>query len=86
MATGIGAMSVAMLTLPLTSVLMATLLLGSDGVTVMPLVIVAVVVAYVASARIAPAVLASPTPASPVTASPAAGEAIAAGGSHDEHD
>jgi H+/Cl- antiporter ClcA len=55
MACGIGAMAAVMLTLPLTSVLLATLLLGSDGFTVMPLVIVAVVVCYVASARIAPA-------------------------------
>jgi H+/Cl- antiporter ClcA len=53
-AMGIGAMTVVMLTLPLTSVLLATLLLGSDGLTVIPLVIVAVVVAYVAAARIAP--------------------------------
>jgi len=43
-AMGIGAMSVVMLTLPLTSVLLATVLLFSDGVTVMPLVIVSVVV------------------------------------------
>ena len=54
-ATGIGAMPVAMLTLPFTSALLATLLLASDGLAVMPLVIVAVVVAYVASARIGPA-------------------------------
>jgi hypothetical protein len=54
-ATGIGAMSVVMLTLPLTSVLLATLLVASDGLAVMPLVIVAVVVAYVASARLTPA-------------------------------
>ena len=54
-AMGIGAMSVVMLRLPLTSVLLATLLLASDGLAVMPLVIVAVVVAYVASARLTPA-------------------------------
>ena len=54
-AMGIGAMSVVMLTLPLTSVLLPTLLLLSDGLAVMPLVIVAVVVAHVAAARIAPA-------------------------------
>jgi H+/Cl- antiporter ClcA len=54
-AMGIGAMSAVMLTLPLTSVLLATLLLASDGVAVTPLVIVAVVVAYVAAARLAPA-------------------------------
>src|ERR1022692_3501120 len=53
-AMGIGAMCAVMLTLPLTSVLLATLLLASDGLAVMPLVIVAVVVAYVARARIAP--------------------------------
>jgi H+/Cl- antiporter ClcA len=54
-AMGIGAMTVVMLRLPLTSVLLATLLLGADGLAVMPLVIVAVVVAYVASARLTPA-------------------------------
>jgi H+/Cl- antiporter ClcA len=53
MAMGIGAMCAVMLRLPLTSVLLATLLLYSDGVMVMPLVIVAVVVAYVLSARFA---------------------------------
>ena len=46
-----------MLRLPLTSVLLATLLLASDGVRVMPLAIVAVVVSYVVTAR--PAYLAS---------------------------
>jgi H+/Cl- antiporter ClcA len=53
-AMGIGAMSAVMLTLPLTSVLLATLILGSDGLAVMPLAIVSVIVAYVASARLAP--------------------------------
>ncbi|GAA2974953.1 chloride channel protein [Streptomyces lactacystinicus] len=52
-AMGMGAMSVAMLRLPMTSVLLATLLLGSDGVTAMPLVIVAVVVCHVTSSRLA---------------------------------
>ena len=51
-AMGIGAMSAVMLRLPMTSVLLATLLLFSDGLVVMPLVIVSVVVAYVAAARI----------------------------------
>ena len=51
-AMGIGAMSVVMLTLPITSVLLATLLLAaSDGLALMPLVIVAVVVAYVAAGQ-----------------------------------
>ena len=53
-AMGIGAMSVVLLRLPLTSVLLATLLLAEDGLAVMPLVIVAVAVAYVASARLTP--------------------------------
>lgn len=53
-AMGIGAMCVAMLRLPMTSVLLATLLLGSPGLTVMPLVIVSVVVAYVVSLRLVP--------------------------------
>jgi H+/Cl- antiporter ClcA len=53
-AMGIGALCAVMLRLPLTSVLLATLLLSSDGLQVMPLAIVAVVVAYVASARLTP--------------------------------
>ncbi len=54
-AMGIGAMCTVMLSLPLTSTLLATLLLGTQGLNVMPLVIVAVVVAYVVSARLTPA-------------------------------
>jgi H+/Cl- antiporter ClcA len=54
-AMGIGAMCAVMLRLPLTSVLLATLLLAADGLAVTPLVIVAVVVAYLLSARLAPA-------------------------------
>jgi H+/Cl- antiporter ClcA len=53
-AMGIGAMMVATTKLPLTSVLIASILLLSDAVKVMPLVIVAVVVAYVAVAHIEP--------------------------------
>jgi H+/Cl- antiporter ClcA len=71
-AMGMGAMCVVLLRLPLTSVLLATLLLASDGLVVMPLVIVAVAVAYVASARLAPA----PSPAAP--AAPAAEEPVRA--------
>ena len=44
---GIGAMCAAMLRLPMTSVLLATLLLGADGISVTPQVVVAVVVAFV---------------------------------------
>lgn len=60
-AMGIGAMSVVMLRLPLTSVLLATLLLASDGLAVMPVAIVAVVVAYVVSLQLT----ADPAPAGP---------------------
>jgi H+/Cl- antiporter ClcA len=44
---GIGAMCCAMLRLPLTSTLLATLLLGADGITETPLVVVSVAVAFV---------------------------------------
>jgi H+/Cl- antiporter ClcA len=46
-AMGIGAMTAAMLRLPMTAVLLTTLFLGTDGFPVIPLTIVAVVVAYV---------------------------------------
>jgi len=54
-AMGIGAMTVAILRLPLTSVLLASLFLQADAIALMPLVIVSVVVAFVATARITPA-------------------------------
>ena len=63
-AMGMGALMTAMLGLPLTSVLLTTLFLGADGLTLMPVVIVAVAVSYVASARLAPApATAEPAPA-----------------------
>jgi H+/Cl- antiporter ClcA len=68
-AMGMGAMLVVMLGLPLTSVMLATLLVLSDGPAAMPLVIVAVVVAYVISARLIP----KEAPA-PAAAAPAPGE------------
>jgi UDP-N-acetylmuramyl pentapeptide phosphotransferase/UDP-N-acetylglucosamine-1-phosphate transferase len=67
-------MTVVMLRLPLTSVLLATLLLGSDGLAVMPLAIVAVVVAYVVTARLTP----QPAAASAADAPPPADEAASA--------
>ena len=54
-AMGIGAMCAAMLRLPMTAALLGTLLLGADGVSVTPQVVVAVVVAFVLT-------LALPTP------------------------
>ena len=53
-AMGIGAMSVAMLGLPFTSVLLASIFLQADAVALVPLIIVAVVVSYVVSARLGP--------------------------------
>jgi H+/Cl- antiporter ClcA len=53
-AMGIGAMTAAMLRLPMTSVLLATLLLLSSGLETLPLVIIAVAVAYVVSERLRP--------------------------------
>jgi H+/Cl- antiporter ClcA len=83
-AMGLGAMSVVMLTLPLTSVLLATLLLFSDGLAVTPLVIVAVVVAYVVAARIAPADSTAPAASTGGDAgtSPAPDEALRPVGRH----
>ncbi len=65
-AMGIGAMTCVMLGLPLTSVLLTTIFLGSDGVKVMPVVIVAVVVAYVGRAHFSP----RPHPATETTPNP----------------
>jgi len=73
-AMGIGAMTVAMLGLPLTSVLLVVIFLSADGLALTPIVIVAVVVAYVASARLAP------PPDAPPSAAPGAQAAAAAGG------
>ena len=79
---GIGAMCCAMLRLPLTSVLLATLLLGSDGLQVTPEVIVAVVVAFVVTT-----VLPTPGPRQPVEpaapAAPAAGTAAGSAAAED---
>lgn len=69
---GMGAMTVAMLGLPLVSVLLPALFLASDAAALMPLIIVAVVVSYVLSARLAPAIPPTPEPASPAPAPAAA--------------
>jgi hypothetical protein len=60
-AMGICAMCTVMLNLPLTATLLATLLLGADGLAAMPLVIVAVAVAYVTAAHLTPAAAPAPT-------------------------
>lgn len=70
-AMGIGAMCCVMLSLPLTATLLATLLLGTDGVQTMPVVIVAVVVAYVVTARLTPAPADATEPGTPAAAASA---------------
>jgi H+/Cl- antiporter ClcA len=75
LAMGMGAMAVVMLGLPLTAVLLATLLVLADGLAVMPLVILAVVVAYVLSARLAPPKAPADTAAAPSAAATAAAPA-----------
>jgi hypothetical protein len=62
-AMGLGSMTCVMLGLPLTSVLLTTVFLGSDGFAVMPIVIVAVVVSYVGRAYFSPRPGAEPGPA-----------------------
>ena len=52
---GVGAMSVAMLGLPMVSVLLPSLLLINDAISLTPLIIVGVVTSYVVSARLEPA-------------------------------
>jgi H+/Cl- antiporter ClcA len=75
-AMGIGALSAVMLRLPFTAVLLATLLMGADGIGTMPVVIVAVVVAFVVAAAI------DRPPSTPVPpGASAAGEAAMAPGS-----
>jgi len=71
-AMGIGAMCVAMLKLPLTSVLLGSLLVAKDAAAVMPLVIVAVTIAYVASAWLTPSAKGVETAAAPAVATPVA--------------
>jgi H+/Cl- antiporter ClcA len=74
---GIGAVTVAMLGLPLVSVLLGALLLQADELALTPLIIVAVVVSYVVSAHLVPPQLADPagpqtagTPVAPPSPSP----------------
>ena len=64
-AIGIGAMTAGMLQLPVTAVLLTTLFLGTNGIKVMPLTIVAVVVSFVLTKWLAgpPSPPKSPEPA-----------------------
>jgi H+/Cl- antiporter ClcA len=74
-AMGIGAMSVTILRLPLTSVLLTVIFLASDGLVLTPLVIVAVVVAYVCAVRLTPR--SSPAASDPTPSADAAPPATA---------
>jgi H+/Cl- antiporter ClcA len=67
-AMGMGAMVVVMLGLPLSAVLLATLLLESNGLDVTPLVIIAVAIAYVVAERLSPSPAAPATPVAPASA------------------
>ncbi len=78
---GMGAMLAGMLRLPMTSVLLASLLLFSDGIAIMPVVIVAVVAAYVTAIRLDPPGSTAPGSTAPgsTTPGPAAPGSAAAG-------
>jgi len=69
-AMGVGAMVAGALKMPMTAVLLPSLLFLSDAVALMPVVIVAVVVSYVVAIWIAPAAKTAQTAAAP--AAPAA--------------
>jgi H+/Cl- antiporter ClcA len=62
-AMGVGAMTAGALKLPLTAVLLPSLLFVSDALQLMPVVIVTVVVSYVTAVWISPSAVATPTPA-----------------------
>jgi H+/Cl- antiporter ClcA len=66
-AVGVGAMTAGALKLPLTAVLLPSLLFASDALSLMPLVIVAVVVSYVTAVWISPSTAQTPStePAEP---------------------
>jgi H+/Cl- antiporter ClcA len=65
---GIGAMCVSMLRLPLTSTLLAVILLGSDGVAETPQIIIAVVVGFVITYALPPPVRSTDAAPEPVPA------------------
>ncbi len=60
-ALGVGAMTAGALKLPLTAVLLPSLLFVSDALSLMPVVIVAVVVSYVTAVWIAPSAVETPS-------------------------
>jgi H+/Cl- antiporter ClcA len=77
-AIGVGAMTAGTLKLPMTAVLLPSLLFASDALALMPVVIVGVVVAYVTAVWISPASTSGPTPAAGSGVTPGQG-AVPAG-------
>jgi H+/Cl- antiporter ClcA len=67
-AMGVGAMTAGALKMPLTAVLLPSLLFASDAVDLMPIVIVAVVVSFVVAVRINPNPQPKDAPATPAPA------------------
>jgi H+/Cl- antiporter ClcA len=68
---GVGAMIAGALKMPMTAVLLPSLLFLSDAVTLMPLVIVAVVVSYVVAVWIKPSPATADAPAQAPAPAPA---------------
>jgi chloride channel protein, CIC family len=68
-AMGVGAMTAGALKMPLTGVLLPSLLFASDAVALMPIVIVAVVVSFVVAVRLNPNPQPKDAPAAPAPAS-----------------
>ncbi|MGO9029533.1 MAG: chloride channel protein [Acidimicrobiales bacterium] len=66
LACGLAGMSTGMLRLPLSSAMLAGLLLASEGLAVDPLIVVTVAVAYVTVARLSPVPATTPVPAAAV--------------------
>jgi H+/Cl- antiporter ClcA len=66
-AMGVGAMTAGALRMPMTAVLLPSLLFASDAISLMPLVIVAVVASYLVVARISPPPPTTPAPSAPVS-------------------
>ena len=70
---GVGAMVAGALKMPMTAVLLPSLLFLSDAVALMPVVIVAVVVSYVVAVWIKPSAPAEDTSSAPVPAGATSG-------------
>jgi H+/Cl- antiporter ClcA len=78
-AVGMGAATVAVLRLPLSAVLIATVLTSHAGANVEPLIIVGVVVSYIVTLLLAPSSSGAAAPAAPGEAAGAGATTVAAG-------